>query len=343
MMLDRSLSRWASSEDWNHTLARRSTSSRVIGLRAVPAQDEAVEGREFVGVEAQAPPTAGDRRRKVRARPVEHRHEVVADRVDPAGAEVAQRRAVVLEEPVEVALPDLDGLRDRKALDDAPAQPEAGRVLDEALALHDRLAGPDLAGRDVVQGGHDPRRPGLPDMRQADQVLGSPPPPGLFHLVPPCPGTGRDAARDLRERRETLRGPLVYQVPYVERYRLSRNRRERARVLPSPRTGLLPRDPRGGSAEHAVALLVDDLAAFRQGERGGIVLARMRLRPHEAMLLLARREILLDDTRRSGIAPSTDRAPGGSGSPCTPWPRPPAPPPARRRPRHRRKDVPTTL
>ena len=115
----------------------------MIGLRAGALQHEAVEGGEFMRVEAQGRAAAGQRVGEFGAGPVDHRHEVVADRRDAALRQIAQGLAVIVEQGLEVAFADLDAFMDRQALDDAPAQAERGIGGDERLALLDLLDAPD--------------------------------------------------------------------------------------------------------------------------------------------------------------------------------------------------------
>ena len=99
---------------------------RMVRLGTGTLQHEAVESREFVGIEAQCRPAARQRMGQFRSCPVEHGHEVVADRGNAAAGEVAQRLPIVVEQRLQIALAELDGLVHRQALDDAPAQAEGG-------------------------------------------------------------------------------------------------------------------------------------------------------------------------------------------------------------------------
>jgi hypothetical protein len=119
--------------------------------------------------------------RELGARPIEHRHEIVADRRDPAAAEIHQRLAIGVEQAVEIAFADLDGLVHGQAFDDAPAEPKRGIRLDLGLARRDLLDAPHLAIRDVVKRRDDAARTGLADMPELDQVVRTEPSPRLFH------------------------------------------------------------------------------------------------------------------------------------------------------------------
>jgi hypothetical protein len=157
----------------------------VIRFRARPLQHEEVEGREERLVEAQSGAAVRQRVTKVRAGPVQHGHEIVADRAKPAGREVAQRLAVIVEEGVEIPLPDLDRLVHRQALDHAPAQAQIRVRLDRRLAGADLLHAPHHAVGDLVQGRDDARGTGLPDVLEPDRIVGSEPTPGLLHAASP--------------------------------------------------------------------------------------------------------------------------------------------------------------
>ena len=105
----------------------------MVRLGAGTLQHEAVEGGEFVRVEAQRRPAARQRMGEFRTRPVEDGHEVVADRGHAAAGEVVQRLAIVVEQRLQIALAELDGLVHRQALDDAPAQAKGGSAAISAL------------------------------------------------------------------------------------------------------------------------------------------------------------------------------------------------------------------
>ena len=84
-------------------------------------------------------------------------------------------------------------LVDRQALGDAPAQAERRIGRDQRLAGLDLLDAPDHAVRDVMQSGDDPRRSGLPDVPELDDIVRTEPAPGLFHRysLAVCRATGR--------------------------------------------------------------------------------------------------------------------------------------------------------
>ena len=153
----------------------------IVVLRRLAAQHVDLEGRHPMRLEPQAGAAPRDRRGEVGARPVEKRHEVVADREDPFGRKVRHGLAVIGEERGEVPLPPLDALVDRQALDHDPVE---ARRLDLGLARGDGLPRPDLAIGDLVERRHDARRPSLGDLGQGDLVERPVPAPALDHASP---------------------------------------------------------------------------------------------------------------------------------------------------------------
>jgi hypothetical protein len=125
----------------------------VLGARPGPGQDEQVEGRERVLVEAQRPADVGQDISQVGARPVRDGHEVVTGKVDAVGAEIAQALLVRGDPAIAARAPGLDVLMHGHAFDDRPAQLGC---LDQLPALRDGLHGPRLPVGYLVQGGHDP-------------------------------------------------------------------------------------------------------------------------------------------------------------------------------------------
>ena len=153
----------------------------MIVLGTWTFEHEAVECRELVRVEAERAAATRQGRAEIGARPVEHRHEVVADGGDAAGGEIAQRLAVIVEEWLEVALAELDRLGHGQALHDAPAQAERGVGFDQRLSPLDLLLRPDDAVGDLVQRGDDAACPGLPCIGEPDHIVRAEPTPSLFH------------------------------------------------------------------------------------------------------------------------------------------------------------------
>ena len=153
---------------------------RVLREGGLALQDEEVEGHEGGPLEAQRLRTVLDRVGEVRARPVEHGHEVVGDAPDAARREVADRLLVVLEVLPVFAFARLDVLVDGNTLDDRPDEPRLG---DHRLPFADLLDGPDLAVRNMMQGVDDVRGPRLADVREGDGIVRPVPAPGLFAKI----------------------------------------------------------------------------------------------------------------------------------------------------------------
>ena len=92
----------------------------IVLLRAGALQDEEVEGHERRTLEAQGPRPVGKLVGEVRARPVQHGHEVIGDDPDVARREVADRLFVILDIALKIARTGLDMLMDGNALHDRP-------------------------------------------------------------------------------------------------------------------------------------------------------------------------------------------------------------------------------
>jgi hypothetical protein len=173
------------------SFSRCSGSHRLIGLargfdplrrvfrgRMLASQDEKVEGRELIGVEAQRERAVRHLVEEVGAGPVDHRHEIVADGVDAVRGQRADRLAVGVEMLLPVAGAGLDLLGDRDALDHRPAHAAGFHF---RIALGDVVNVPGGPVRDVMQSRHDAGRARLPYMLQGNLVLRAEPAPGLFH------------------------------------------------------------------------------------------------------------------------------------------------------------------
>ena len=153
---------------------------RILLLGARTFQDEEVEGHEGRAFETQRPRPVGKLIGEVRARPVQHRHEVVGDDVDAARRQVADRLLVILDIGLEVARAGLDVLVHRDALHDRPHE---ARIGDHLLPLADLLHGPHLAVGNMVQGVDDIGGSGLADVREAHGIVRPVPPPRLFAKI----------------------------------------------------------------------------------------------------------------------------------------------------------------
>ena len=153
-------------------------------------KDMDVEGGEVDQVEAHAGAAMVDAVGEVRARPVENRHEIVADRFQAAFGQVGEALFVVGDVAAPVALLLLDVFRNGQAFDHLPGQAGWTAVLhpaDLVLTLADILRGPDCAGRDVVEGADDTFDAGLAHVVDGSEIAGSEPPPGLSHRLSSLP------------------------------------------------------------------------------------------------------------------------------------------------------------
>ena len=160
----------------------------VIVARVRPPQNVQIEDGEIDQVEDHRPAAAFGRRAQIGPRPVEDRHEIVADRFDAAGGEVGEAFGIARNVAAPVAAPRLDGLGNGQALDHLPgkARRRAVRVgRDLALALFDCGDRPDGAGRKLVQRRHDRLGAGLARVGDRNTVDRPEPAPCLPHIALP--------------------------------------------------------------------------------------------------------------------------------------------------------------
>ena len=153
---------------------------REILLRAFALEDLDVEIGEADPVEIQRRGPVGHGVLQVGARPVDHGHEVVADRMDAAAAQVLQALLVGLDQRVAAGTGVLDLLAHGQALDDRPAQAGRGDVV---LQGADVRFGPQFARGVLVQGGHDPFHADLAQHAQSYLVGRAEPSPGFLHFL----------------------------------------------------------------------------------------------------------------------------------------------------------------
>lgn len=152
---------------------------RAVAGFGIPAlQDENVVCGKIDRIETQGVARRWKPIGKVGAGPVDHRHEIIADRRNASLGERTDRVLV----PADIAKPirraDLDRIVDGNALHDRPGQPFG---LDDPLALQDVRQRPGAAVVDIMQGGHDARGSGLLDMIERHRVVRAIPAPTLFH------------------------------------------------------------------------------------------------------------------------------------------------------------------
>ena len=155
----------------------------VILGSARALQDMDVEGHEVRQVEPHRPRALARRPAQVGAGPVQHRHEVVADRADAAVRQPAQRFLPIGDMGAPVAGLGLDVLADGDAFDHLPFQPAGAHLV---LALADALDRPGGARGHMMQGGDDALHPGLHRVLHAYLVHRTEPAPGVSHVSSPA-------------------------------------------------------------------------------------------------------------------------------------------------------------
>ncbi len=165
-------------------LRRGERSGGIIPLGARPLEAQNVVGDEGRQIEAQRQPLRRRRKGEVGARPVDHRHEVVANGSDAGADEADQTILPGVDIAPPRALAQLDRRGDRDRFADIPGQ--AG-VLDGALARRHVFGAPGATVIDVVERGDDSHRAGLPGVVQGDRIVGAEPAPGFTH----DPASGR--------------------------------------------------------------------------------------------------------------------------------------------------------
>ena len=156
---------------------------RIVRLGAGALQDMQLERGEGDVIETQRFGAVRQRIGQIGARPVEDRHEVVADGVDAAGREVAQRLLIVGDMPPPIAAVGFDLFMYRHALHHRPHQPFFRQ---QRLPRADLVDRPDFAVRNMVQRRDHPGRPGLTHVIQRDRIVRAIPTPCLFHVVSLC-------------------------------------------------------------------------------------------------------------------------------------------------------------
>ena len=150
----------------------------VVLLGALTLQYAAVEISKLRMAEIQVARAVGIRMGKIRTRPVEHRHEVVAHRVHALKPQILQALLVVLYQLVTVRPAVLYALAYGQALHHRPAHAVALDILSEVTYL---LARPHLAVRHVMKGRHYALNAYLLEHGQRNLVVLTEPSPCLFH------------------------------------------------------------------------------------------------------------------------------------------------------------------
>mmetsp|Transcript_24131 Transcript_24131/g.61694 ORF Transcript_24131/g.61694 Transcript_24131/m.61694 type:complete len:250 (+) Transcript_24131:811-1560(+) len=150
----------------------------VLGACTGSLKDVELECCKVVSIESKRPRTVLPFVLEVGARPIDNRHEVVAEDVEAASAEIAHRLLVSLDVLVAVASTLFDSFMHGHALDDAPAQALRFDLGNSCLDLAHR---PDLTDWDVVQRRDDAGCTSLLDVLQSHWIVWSVPAPGLLH------------------------------------------------------------------------------------------------------------------------------------------------------------------
>lgn len=151
----------------------------VVFGGARPLQQMEVEGNEVDPVEAHRLGAVTGSPAQVGARPIEHRHEIVADGADAGRCQAAQRFLPVGNVLAPRAGLRLDAFRHRDAFDDLPLE---AAVADLLLPLLDLLDRPDVTGRDMMQRTDDTVRAGLRRVPNAYPIHRSEPAPRMSHV-----------------------------------------------------------------------------------------------------------------------------------------------------------------
>ena len=184
----------------------------IIRFRTGPAQHEEVVNREFQRVEPQREPAATRRIAQVGPRPVDHRHEVIADDLEPLRGKVAHGLDPAGDMSRRTAVAKLDGGMHRDAFHHRPAQPG---ILDEFLAGGDIVRPPDLARRHGMQRRDDAIRAGLPDVGTCHRIIRSEPSPGFKHPTSPLSTLPARKVCDTTPDRSTLGSPFRRNCPTI--------------------------------------------------------------------------------------------------------------------------------
>ena len=161
----------------------------IVRLGPRPPENEDVVGDERRHVEAQRQARRRQSISQVRPRPVDDRHEIVADgrnaRLGEAGEAVLPGVDIT---PVG-SIAQLDRARDWNQFADVPAQ---ARRFDGAFMRHHVVEAPGAPIGDTMQCADDSFSAGLLGVVQRDGIVGPEPAPGLLHRASP---SLRDGAR----------------------------------------------------------------------------------------------------------------------------------------------------
>ena len=156
----------------------------VICICPLALEDEQIERGETRGIEAKRPGPRRQWERKVGARPVDHRHKVIANPVHAAGRQITQRLSKGADITLASHHSGLNVIVHRHAFDHRPNQgcDAFARLFDQGLARGDGFNRPHLTNGNIVQGSDDSRRPRLADIIKTYRIVRPEPPPCLLHL-----------------------------------------------------------------------------------------------------------------------------------------------------------------
>ena len=117
---------------------------------------------------------------ELRAGPVEGRHEVIAEYIEAAAADINQRLLVFFDILLKLAGLRFDRFVNDQTFDDRPA--EAGRF-DFVFPFQDLVDLPHFTHGNMMKGGDDAGSARLPDVGKGDRIIGAIPAPGLFEMI----------------------------------------------------------------------------------------------------------------------------------------------------------------
>ena len=130
----------------------------IVSLGAGTLKNEHIVGGKVDDIEAEGLAGRGQVEGQIGTGPVDHRHEVVTDRLDSGLRDEANVGLEVLRIRVRVFVAQLDGVVNRKAFDHGPAQACSRDLVSTGL---NSVAWPDFTRVMVMQSGDNARRASL--------------------------------------------------------------------------------------------------------------------------------------------------------------------------------------
>ena len=146
--------------------------------RAGPLEKKQIVSGEIDGVETEGIASGGETPLQVGSRPVDDRHEVVADDFDARFGDGGERIFPGTDEVRVGARPKFDGIVDGNALHDRPVEASRANLIS---SLADFVEGPGLAAIEMVQGRDDSGGSGLLDVLERNRIGRPKPSPSLLH------------------------------------------------------------------------------------------------------------------------------------------------------------------